>query len=36
MRYTWLATLFTGHSQGTKHGTAQCIPKEEIAGTDRG
>ena len=35
MRYTWLATLFTGHSQGTEHGT-QCIPKEEVAGTDRG
>ncbi len=36
MRYTWHATLFTGHSEGTDYDAAQCIPKEEVAGTDRG
>ena len=36
MRYTWIATLFTGPNKGTDHGAAQCIPEEEIAGTDRG
>ena len=36
MRYTWSAILVTGPSEGTDHGAAQCIPKAEIAGADRG
>jgi hypothetical protein len=36
MHYTWLAKFFTGHYEGMDHGAAQCIPKEEVAGTDRG
>ena len=36
MRYTWFATLVIGPNKGTDHGAAQCIPKAEIAGADRG
>ena len=36
MRYTWPAILFTGHNEGTDHDAAQRIPKEEIAGANRG
>lgn len=35
MRYTWSAILATRPSEGTDHGAAQYIPKEEIAGADR-
>jgi hypothetical protein len=36
MRYTWIATPFSDQIEGTAHDAAQCIAKEEVAGTDRG